>query len=85
VADLARSKSTEVRDGAAAVKKLEADPRRDVVARRLAEKSSIQSAREMAGELPTVSPAREIIFLCGDATFPDALLQRAHRAFLLMP
>jgi len=75
---------TEVRDGAAAVKKLEADRAATVVLLDAGGKNLDSNAlAKWLGELRDRG-TREVIFLCGDADgFPDALRQRAHQKLSL--
>ena len=75
---------TEVRDGAAAVKKLEADRAATVVLLDAGGKNLDSKAlAKWLGELRDRG-TREVIFLCGDADgFPDALRQRAHQKLSL--
>ena len=75
---------TEVRDGAAAGKKLDADRAATVVLLDAAGKN-LDSKRSdpWLGELRDRG-SRELIFLCGDADgFPDSLRQRAHQELSL--
>jgi 23S rRNA (pseudouridine1915-N3)-methyltransferase len=74
----------EVRDGHAAVKKLEADRAAAVVLLDAAGKNLDSNAlAKWLGELRDRG-TREVIFLCGDADgFPDALRQRAHQKLSL--
>ncbi len=74
----------EVRDGEAALKKLDADRAATVVLLDAAGKSLDSSAlAKWLGELRDRG-TRELIFLCGDADgFPDALRQRAHQKLSL--
>jgi 23S rRNA (pseudouridine1915-N3)-methyltransferase len=75
---------TEVRDGSAALKKLDADRTATVVLLDAAGKSLDSNAlakwlRELRDR-----GTRELIFLCGDADgFPDDLRQRAHQKLSL--
>jgi len=71
---------TEVRDGNAALKKLDADRATTVVLLDAAGKHYDSGAlAKWLGELRDRG-TREIIFLCGDADgFPDDLRQRAHQ------
>src|SRR5712664_2033479 len=73
---------TEVRDGAAALKKLDADRAAKVVLLDAAWKNLDSNAlAKWLGELRDRG-TRELIFLCGDADgFPDSLRQRAHQKF----
>jgi 23S rRNA (pseudouridine1915-N3)-methyltransferase len=75
---------TEVRDGAAALKKLDADRAATAVLLDAAGKSLDSSAlAKWLGELRDRG-TRELIFLCGDADgFPDTLRQRAHQKLSL--
>jgi len=75
---------TEVRDGAAAVKKLEADRAATVVLLDAGGKNLDSNAlAKWLGELRDRG-TREVIFLCGDADgFPEALRQRAHQKLSL--
>ena len=75
---------TEVRDGDAALKKLDADRAATVVLLDAAGKTLDSNAlAKWLGELRDRG-ARELIFLCGDADgFPDALRQRAHQKLSL--
>ena len=75
---------TEVRDGAAALKKLDADRAATVVLLDAAGKTLDSNAlAEWLGELRDRG-IRELIFLCGDADgFPDDLRQRAHQKLSL--
>jgi 23S rRNA (pseudouridine1915-N3)-methyltransferase len=75
---------TEVRDGHAAVKKLEADRAAAVVLLDAAGKNLDSNAlAKWLGQLRDRG-TREVIFLCGDADgFPDALRQRAHQKLSL--
>ena len=75
---------TEVRDGDAAVKKLDADRAATVVLLDAAGKSQDSNAlAKWLGELRDRG-TREIIFLCGDADgFPDILRQCAHQKLSL--
>ena len=75
---------TEVRDGAAAVKKLEADRAATVVLLDAGGRNLDSNAlAKWLGELRDRG-TREVIFLCGDADgFPDALRQRAHQKLSL--
>src|SRR5258708_6459449 len=74
----------EVRDGDAALKKLDADRAATVVLLDTAGKSLDSSAlAKWLGELRDRG-TRDLIFLCGDADgFPDALRQRAHQKLSL--
>ena len=75
---------TEVRDGAAALKKLDADRAATVVLLDAAGKNLDSNAlAKWLGELRDRG-TREIIFLCGDAEgFPEDLRQRAHQKLSL--
>jgi 23S rRNA (pseudouridine1915-N3)-methyltransferase len=75
---------TEVRDGDAAIKKLDADRAATAVLLDAAGKSLDSSAlAKWLGELRDRG-TRELIFLCGDADgFPDTLRQRAHQKLSL--
>jgi 23S rRNA (pseudouridine1915-N3)-methyltransferase len=75
---------TEVRDGAAALKKLDADRAAIVALLEAAGKNLDSNAlAKWLGELRDCG-TRELIFLCGDADgFPDALRQRAHHRLSL--
>src|SRR6266705_3482595 len=75
---------TEVRDGDAALKKLEADRAATVVLLDAARKNLASNAlAKWLGELRDRG-TRELIFLCGDADgFPDDLRQRAHQKLSL--
>ncbi len=75
---------TEVRDGDAALKKLDPDRAATVVLLDAAGKSLDSSAlAKWLGELRDRG-TRDLIFLCGDADgFPDALRQRAHQKLSL--
>lgn len=77
---------TEVRDGDAAIKKLDADRAATVVLVDAGGKNLDSNAlAKWLGELRDRG-AREIIFLCGDADgFPDILRQRAHQKLSLSP
>jgi 23S rRNA (pseudouridine1915-N3)-methyltransferase len=70
---------TEVRDGVAAIKKLDADRAANVVLLDTAGKNLDSNAvAKWLGELRDRG-TRELIFLCGDAEgFPDDLRRRAH-------
>jgi 23S rRNA (pseudouridine1915-N3)-methyltransferase len=70
---------TEVRDGVAAIKKLDADRAANVVLLDAAGKNLDSNAvAKWLGELRDRG-TRELIFLCGDAEgFPDDLRRRAH-------
>jgi len=70
---------TEVRDGVAAIKKLDADRAANVVLLDAAGKNlDSNSVAKWLGELRDRG-TRELIFLCGDAEgFPDDLRRRAH-------
>jgi 23S rRNA (pseudouridine1915-N3)-methyltransferase len=75
---------TEVRDAAAALKKMDADRAAVVILLDAAGKvfSSEAFAKWLAEQRDRGS--RELIFLCGDAEgFPDALRQRAHQKMSL--
>ena len=77
---------TEVRDAAAALKKMDADRAATVVFLDAAGKhfSSEAFAKWLAEQRDRST--RELIFLCGDADgFPDALLQRAHQKISFSP
>jgi 23S rRNA (pseudouridine1915-N3)-methyltransferase len=75
---------TEVRDGEAAIKKLDADRAATVVLLDAAEKNlDSNTLAKWLGELRDRG-VRELIFLCGDADgFPEALRQRAHQKLSL--
>jgi 23S rRNA (pseudouridine1915-N3)-methyltransferase len=75
---------TEVRDSAAAVKKLDADRAATVVLLDAAGKTlDSNGLAKWLGELRDRG-TRELIFLCGDADgFPDDLRQRAHQKLSL--
>jgi 23S rRNA (pseudouridine1915-N3)-methyltransferase len=75
---------TEVRDGPAALKKLEADRAAIVVLLDAAGKNLDSNAlAKWLSELRDRG-TRELIFLCGDADgFPEALRQRAHQKLSL--
>ncbi len=75
---------TEVRDGAAALKKLDADRAAIVVLLDAAGKTlDSNTLAKWLGELRDRG-TRELIFLCGDADgFPDNLRQRAHQKLSL--
>jgi 23S rRNA (pseudouridine1915-N3)-methyltransferase len=75
---------TEVRDGDAAVKKLDVDRAATVILLDAAGKNHDSNAlAKWLGELRDRG-TREIIFLCGDADgFPDVLRQRAHQKLSL--
>jgi 23S rRNA (pseudouridine1915-N3)-methyltransferase len=75
---------TEVRDGNAALKKLDADRAATVVLLDAAGKSLDSNAlAKWLGELRDRG-TRELIFLCGDADgFPNELRQRAHQKLSL--
>jgi 23S rRNA (pseudouridine1915-N3)-methyltransferase len=75
---------TEVRDGEAAIKKLDADRAATVVLLDAAGKNLDSNAlAKWLGGLRDRG-ARELIFLCGDADgFPEALRQRAHQRLSL--
>jgi 23S rRNA (pseudouridine1915-N3)-methyltransferase len=74
----------EVRDGAAALKKLDADRASPVVLLEAAGKTFDSNAfAKWLGELRDRG-TRGILFLCGDADgFPDSLRQRAHQKISL--
>ena len=75
---------TEVRDGEAALKKLDADRAASVVLLDAAGKNLDSNAMaKWLGELRDRG-TRNLIFLCGDADgFPEALRQRAHQKLSL--
>ena len=75
---------TEVRDGEAALKKLEADRAATTVLLDVAGKNFDSNAfAKWLGEFRDRG-TREIIFLCGDAEgFPNSLRQRAHQKLSL--
>jgi 23S rRNA (pseudouridine1915-N3)-methyltransferase len=75
---------TEVRDGAAALKKLDADRAATAVLLDAAGKNLDSSAlAKWLAELRDRG-TRELIFLCGDADgFPESLRQRAHQKLSL--
>ena len=75
---------TEVRDAAAALKKLDADRSAVVALLDAAGKAfDSQAFAKWLGELRDRG-TRELIFLCGDADgFPDSLRQRAHQKMSL--
>jgi 23S rRNA (pseudouridine1915-N3)-methyltransferase len=75
---------TEVRDGAAAMKKLDADRAATVVLLDAAGKNFDSNAlANWLGELRDRG-TRELIFVCGDADgFPEDLRQRAHQKLSL--
>jgi 23S rRNA (pseudouridine1915-N3)-methyltransferase len=75
---------TEVRDGEAALKKLDADRAATIVLLDATGKSfDSNGLAKWLGELRDRG-ARELIFLCGDADgFPDMLRQRAHQKLSL--
>ncbi len=75
---------TEVRDGDAALKKLDADRAATVVLLDAAGKNLDSNAfAKWLGELRDRG-TRELIFICGDADgFPEALRQRAHQKLSL--
>jgi len=75
---------TEVRDAAAALKKLDADRSAVVALLDAAGKAfDSQAFAKWFGELRDRG-TRELIFLCGDADgFPDSLRQRAHQKMSL--
>ncbi|HYW99586.1 MAG TPA: 23S rRNA (pseudouridine(1915)-N(3))-methyltransferase RlmH [Candidatus Elarobacter sp.] len=77
---------TEVRDGNAALKKLDADRAATVVVLDASGKNLDSNAlAKWLGELRDRG-TRELVFLCGDADgFPEALRQRAHQKFSLSP
>ena len=77
---------TEVRDGQAALKKLDADRASTLVLLDAAGKNLDSNAlAKWLGELRDRG-ARELIFLCGDADgFPEILRQRAHQKLSLSP
>jgi 23S rRNA (pseudouridine1915-N3)-methyltransferase len=77
---------TEVRDAAAAIKKLDADRAATVVLLDAAGKALDSNAlAKWLGELRDRG-TRELIFLCGDSDgFPDSLRQRAHQKLSLSP
>ena len=77
---------TEVRDGAAALKKLDADRAATVVLVDADGKNLDSNAlAKWLGELRDRG-TRELIFLCGDADgFPEPLRQRAHQKLSLSP
>ena len=77
---------TEVRDGQAALKKIDADRAATVVLLDAAGKNLDSNAlAKWLGELRDRS-TRELIFLCGDADgFPEILRQRAHQKLSLSP
>jgi 23S rRNA (pseudouridine1915-N3)-methyltransferase len=77
---------TEVRDGDAAIKKLDADRAATVVLLDAAGKTLDSKAlAKWLGELRDRG-TRELIFLCGDADgFPENLRQRAHQKLSLSP
>jgi len=77
---------TEVRDGAAAIKKLDADRAATVVLLDAAGKTLDSNAlAKWLAELRDRG-TRELIFLCGDADgFPENLRQRAHQKLSLSP
>ena len=75
---------TEVRDAAAAVKKLDADRAATVVLLDAAGKNLTSEAFAKWLAEHRDRGTRELIFLCGDAGgFPDALRQRAHQKLSL--
>jgi len=76
--------TTEVRDGEAALRKLDADRAATVVLLDAAGKNLDSNAlAKWLGELRDRG-TRELIFLCGDAEgFPEALRQRAHQKLAL--
>ena len=75
---------TEVRDAAAAVKKLDADRAATVVLLDAAGKNLTSEAFAKWLAEHRDRGTRELIFLCGDADgFPDALRQRAHQKLSL--
>lgn len=75
---------TEVRDGAAALKKLEADRAAAAVLLDAAGKNLDSKAlAEWLAELRDRG-TRELVFLCGDADgFPESLRERVHQKFSL--
>ena len=75
---------TEVRDGDAAIKKLDADRAATVVLLDSAGRNLDSNAlAKWLGELRDRG-TRELVFLCGDAGgFPEALRQRAHQKLSL--
>jgi len=75
---------TEVRDGHAAIKKLDADRAATAVLLDAAGKTFDSSAlAKWLGELRDRG-TRELVFLCGDAGgFPESLRQRAHQKLSL--
>ena len=77
---------TEVRDGDAALKKLDGDRAATVVLLDAAGRNLDSNAlAKWLGELRDRG-TRELIFLCGDADgFPEALRQRAHQKLSLSP
>ena len=77
---------TEVRDGGAALKKLDADRAATVVLLDAAGKNLDSNAlAKWLGELRDRG-TRELIFLCGDSDgFPEILRQRAHQKLSLSP
>lgn len=75
---------TEVRDAAAAVKKLDADRAATVILLDAAGKTFDSNALAKWLEELRDRGTRELIFLCGDADgFPDILRQRAHHKLSL--
>jgi 23S rRNA (pseudouridine1915-N3)-methyltransferase len=77
---------TEVRDGAAALKRLDADRAAAVVLLDATGKNLDSNAlAKWLGELRDRG-ARELVFLCGDADgFPEHLRERAHQKLSLGP
>jgi 23S rRNA (pseudouridine1915-N3)-methyltransferase len=77
---------TEVRDGEAAIKKLDADRAATAILLDAAGKTLDSNAlAKWLGELRDRG-TRELIFLCGDADgFPETLRQRAHQKLSLSP
>jgi 23S rRNA (pseudouridine1915-N3)-methyltransferase len=77
---------TEVRDGEAAIKKLDTDRAATAILLDADGKTLDSNAlAKWLGELRDRG-TRELIFLCGDADgFPDALRQRAHQKISLSP
>ena len=77
---------TEVRDGEAALKKLDSDRAATVVLLDAAGKNLDSNAlAKWLGELRDRG-TRELIFLCGDADgFPEILRERAHQKLSLSP
>jgi 23S rRNA (pseudouridine1915-N3)-methyltransferase len=77
---------TEVRDAAAALKKMDADRAATVVFLDAAGKQFSSEAFSKWLAEQRDRGTRELIFLCGDADgFPDALLQRSHRKISFSP